>query len=68
MFDIIYVFHTCWYFKRGEGKMNMWEVKMKVNGVIKTEYIRASSMREAQDIFRKMYSGCQTVLISTVPR
>ena len=48
--------------------MNMWEVKMKVNGVIKTEYIRASSMREAQDIFRKMYSGCQTVLISTVPR
>lgn len=48
--------------------MNMWEVKMKVNGVIKTEYIRASSMREAQDIFRKMYSGCQTVLISTVPK
>ena len=48
--------------------MNIWKVKMKVNGVIKTEYIKASSMREAQDIFRKMYNGCQTVLISTVSR
>ncbi|MBQ7108688.1 MAG: hypothetical protein IJN95_06315 [Clostridia bacterium] len=48
--------------------MNIWEVKMKVDGVVKIEYIKASSMKEAQDVFRQMYRGRQTVLISTVAR
>ena len=48
--------------------MNIWEVKMKVDGVIKIEHIKASTMKEAQDIFRQMYCGRQTVLISTTPR
>ena len=52
----------------GGEEMNIWEVKMKVDGVIKIEHIKASTMKEAQDIFRQMYCGRQTVLISTTPR
>lgn len=45
--------------------MKTWKVTMEVNGVVKIEFIEAESMRAAQDIFRQMYRGSQTVLIST---
>ena len=47
--------------------MKLWRVTMKVDGREMTQVIPASSISDAQDIFRKMYSGHQTVLIKTVP-
>lgn len=47
--------------------MNMWKVTMRVDGEIITKVIQAQSMRDAQDIFRKIYAGHQTVLIKTEP-
>lgn len=46
--------------------MKTWKVTMKVDGVVKSELIQAESMRAAQDIFRKMYAGHQTVLVNTI--
>ena len=46
--------------------MKTWKVTMKVDGILTTELIKAESMRAAQDLFRKMYVGHQTILISTV--